>query len=239
LLTAGFIISIAADGDSMGIAERKTREKEERRNLILSVAKDLIIDRGVPAISMQDIADSAELSKATLYLYFQSKEAILNEVLDASADAFIAYTEARLESAADGIGAIRILWESYLGFFAESPDIFICTGFRSFLDPVAPSAGDETGVEPARPELKIRKLIAKVLRRGGDDGTLEPSIHPDKIARIVLMITTAIIDNVARLPREERDAELIREDMQNTFEILLRGLAASSTERSLLSLSPR
>ena len=78
----------------MGIAERKTREKEERRKLILDVAKELILARGIPAISMQDIADAAELSKATLYLYFQSKEAILTEILESSASAFIAFAPA-------------------------------------------------------------------------------------------------------------------------------------------------
>jgi AcrR family transcriptional regulator len=221
----------------MGIAERKKREKEERRNLILDVAKELILDRGIPAISMQDIADEAELSKATIYLYFQSKEAILSEILETSADAFILYTEARLESATDGLCAIRILWESYLGFFVESPDIFIFTGIKNYIDPAFPIASEGSEIKPGQPEWKIRRLIANVLRRGCADGTLEASIDPDKIARIVMMITSAIIDNVARLPREQRDAELIREDMQNTFEILLRGLAASSTERSLLSLS--
>ena len=186
---------------------------------------------------MQDIADAAELSKATLYLYFQSKEAILTEILGTSANAFIAYTEARLKDASDGLGAIRILWESYLGFFAESPAVFIFTGIKNYIDPVFLVTTDAPEVDQDRPELKIRRLIAKVLKRGVDDKTLDSSIDPDKIARIILMITTAIIDNVARLPRADRDAELMREDMQSTFEILLRGLAASSTERSRLSLS--
>jgi len=224
----------------MGIAERKKREKEERRKRILDVAKELILDHGVTAISMQDIADAAEFSKATLYLYFQSKEAILADILGTSADAFIAYTEERLKSATDGLRAIRILWDSYLGFFAESPDIFIFTGIKNYFDPgFRPAKEDDVGVEADRPESKIRRLIVRVLRRGCEDGTLEASIDPDKIARIILMITTAIIDDAARLPREDRDAELIRDSMQSTFEILLRGMAASSTERSLLSLSPQ
>ena len=220
----------------MGIIERKKREREKRRNQILEVAKALILDRGVPAISMQDIADEAELSKATIYLYFQSKEAILSEILGTSADAFIAYAEGRLEAASDGLSAIKILRESYLGFFVESPDIFICTGIKNYIPPAPASAGSE--IEELQHDRKIRRLIAKVLKRGCDDGTLEASIDPDRIARIVVMITMAIVDNIARLPRSERDAKLIREDMQDTFEILLRGLAASSAERSLLSLSP-
>ncbi len=222
----------------MGIAERKTREKEERRKLILEVAKRLILDRGVIAVSMQDIADAAELSKATLYLYFPSKEDILSEILEGSADAFVAYVEERLDPAAGGLSAIRTLWESYLGFYAESPDIFVCIGIKNYLDPYMPVDIAEGAEEPLRPERKIRRLIAKVLKRGVGDGTLEPSLDPDKIARITMMITAAIISNVASLPREARDAALIREDMRSTFELFLRGLAAPNAERSLLSLSP-
>lgn len=221
----------------MGITERKSREKEQRKDLILGVTKALILEHGVQAISMQDIADAAELSKATLYLYFPSKEAILSVILQTSADAFVAYAEERLDHEANGFGAIKALWESYLDFFAESPDLFVCTGIKNFIDPQFVGDGKKGGGKPLPAEMKIRRLIARTLRSGIEDGTLEASIDPDKIARIVMLITTAIIDNVARLPRQSRDAAVISEDMQGTFELLLRGLTAPQTDRNLLHLN--
>lgn len=222
----------------MGIAERKSREKEERRSLILEKAKDLILERGIPSLNMQDIADAAELSKATLYLYFQSKEALLLEILDESVDAFVAYVEERIDPTDSGIGALKKLWGSYLTLFSSSPDLFVFTGIISFVEPYFPTdMGDEEG-SSRYPEQKLRGLIARVLEKGVADGTLDATMDPAKIARIAMLIATAIIDNVARMPREARDTHLIQEDMQLTFEMLLRGLAAPGTDKAQLSLAP-
>ena len=57
----------------MGVKERKKREKEERRRVILEKTRQLIIENGLYGFSMQDIASAAELNKATLYLYFKNK----------------------------------------------------------------------------------------------------------------------------------------------------------------------
>jgi AcrR family transcriptional regulator len=220
----------------LGIIERKTREKEKRRSLILEKAKELILERGIPSLNMQDIADAAELSKATLYLYFQSKEAILVEILEDAADAFVAYVEERLDPADSGLGALRTLWASYLSLFGTSPDIFLLTGVTGLIEPGF-AASAERGTDSRQfTEGKLRDLIARVLERGVADGTLDSSVDPAKMARIVVLIATAIIDNVARMPREARDTRLVREDMQSTFEMLLRGVAAPGTDRALLSL---
>ncbi|MFH0730553.1 MAG: TetR/AcrR family transcriptional regulator [Pseudomonadota bacterium] len=58
----------------MGIHERKEREKERRRQQILVSAKRVFSDRGFSRTTMEDIANEAELSPGTLYLYFKNKE---------------------------------------------------------------------------------------------------------------------------------------------------------------------
>jgi TetR/AcrR family transcriptional regulator len=58
----------------MGIAERKEREKEQRKNDIIDAAEKIFFTRGFDNATMDDVAEEAELSKATLYLYFKSKE---------------------------------------------------------------------------------------------------------------------------------------------------------------------
>jgi TetR/AcrR family transcriptional regulator len=58
----------------MGIHERKEREKERRREEILDAAQKVFFEKGLAPATMDEIADAAELSKATLYLHFVSKE---------------------------------------------------------------------------------------------------------------------------------------------------------------------
>jgi len=220
----------------MGIVERRIREKEERRKLILEAAKSLALEKGVAAFSMQDIADATELSKATLYLYFQSKEAILEEIFRDATDYFVEYVEERLPAEASGLESLLVLWGSYLSLYAESGDDFVLTGICKAVNPTFSLMllpDDDAGAAPARPMLD---LIAKVLRRGVEDGTLDSGIDPRRVARTSLLIATALIDDVARLPREARDPRVIREELRDTFNLLLRGVASSAADRARLYL---
>jgi AcrR family transcriptional regulator len=58
----------------MGIQERKEREKERRRQQIIVAAKRVFSEKGFNKATMEDIAQEAELSPGTLYLYFKNKE---------------------------------------------------------------------------------------------------------------------------------------------------------------------
>ena len=58
----------------MGIKERKEREKERRKQQITVAAKKVFSDKGFNRATMDDIANEAELSPGTLYLYFKNKE---------------------------------------------------------------------------------------------------------------------------------------------------------------------
>jgi AcrR family transcriptional regulator len=58
----------------MGIRERKKRERERRRQQIIVAAKRVFSKKGFNKATMEDIANEAELSPGTLYLYFKNKE---------------------------------------------------------------------------------------------------------------------------------------------------------------------
>ena len=62
----------------MTIADRKTREKEEMRNLILKKAMELIKKDGLENLSLRGIAEKIEYSPATVYLYFSDKMEIIH-----------------------------------------------------------------------------------------------------------------------------------------------------------------
>ncbi len=57
----------------MGVAERRAREKEARRLQIMDAAKKVFSAKGFSGATMEEIAERAELSPATLYLYFKNK----------------------------------------------------------------------------------------------------------------------------------------------------------------------
>jgi len=58
----------------MGIEERKEREKKMRRRQIMDAAKMVFASKGFGGATMENIAEKAEFSPATLYLYFKNKD---------------------------------------------------------------------------------------------------------------------------------------------------------------------
>jgi AcrR family transcriptional regulator len=65
----------------MGIKERKERDKNERRELILNAANEIAAIEGLDNLSIRKIASKIEYSPAIIYHYFENKEAIMEELL--------------------------------------------------------------------------------------------------------------------------------------------------------------
>lgn len=65
----------------MAIQERKQREKQQRRESIIDAAEILFFKKGYDNVTMKDIADEVELNRATIYLYFENKEALCFAVI--------------------------------------------------------------------------------------------------------------------------------------------------------------
>lgn len=61
---------------------RKTKEAQERRNEILDVAEALFNEQGYDATSTNDILKKIGIARGTLYYHFESKEAIMDGIID-------------------------------------------------------------------------------------------------------------------------------------------------------------
>lgn len=111
----------------MSKLSRKEREKENRRNEILQAAWEVFSSKDYGTATLDDIAEAAELSKGTIYLYFQNKAdlffstlamgvenlfSIAQEVILSHDDPVVGLTETirrMLEFSDDNVGFFRIL----------------------------------------------------------------------------------------------------------------------------------
>jgi TetR/AcrR family transcriptional regulator, acrAB operon repressor len=66
--------------------EREERRREGYREVILHAAERVILRKGYSALTMDDVAREAQLSKATVYKYVAGKGALLFEILGHSFD---------------------------------------------------------------------------------------------------------------------------------------------------------
>ncbi len=110
----------------MGIQERKEREKRARQEAILKAAQKIFLTKGLDQATIDDVAEKAELSKGTIYLYFKSKEELYISVFLKGLDVLMGQFHAmriQLPSArADEL--IQEVKEIYYRFFKEYPEYF-------------------------------------------------------------------------------------------------------------------
>src|SRR5690349_15140009 len=62
-------------------APRWQRRKEARPAELAAAALDLFVERGFTATRLEDVARRAGVTKGTMYLYFDSKEALFKEAV--------------------------------------------------------------------------------------------------------------------------------------------------------------
>ena len=104
----------------MGISERRQREKEELRNLILETATRQIALVGFDKTTIRSIANEIEYSPRTIYLYFKDKDALLYEISVKAFTLFKEQFEAVL-SIKDPMERLEKLNERYINFALDNP----------------------------------------------------------------------------------------------------------------------
>jgi AcrR family transcriptional regulator len=219
----------------MGIYERREREKTERKTQIMRCAKELILEKGAENVSMMDIAKRAELSKATLYLYFPSKDLLFMKICNTSAARFIENFHGRLHSGLTAIETIKLYWQCYLDMFGESDEMVIVFSMWQYLSPGYPFLSLEDAAKP----LTIYEFytdIQNMIAQGIAEGTFDPAVDPAMIARTILSLFSTVVENTARLPKDARNVRFIIDETTNLFQIIIRGIARDGLDRSLLNL---
>ncbi|HEV8051344.1 MAG TPA: TetR/AcrR family transcriptional regulator [Parachlamydiaceae bacterium] len=66
----------------MGIQERKEREKEAFRKLIIATAHDLLSQHGLEGLTMRAIAQTVEYSQSKIYEFFKNKDQLCEVICE-------------------------------------------------------------------------------------------------------------------------------------------------------------
>lgn len=106
----------------MGIAERKEREKQQRKEEIIQAAEKVFFSMGLEHATMDDIAAEAELSKGTLYLYFKNKERLHVEVARRAIILLNKFTSKAAENADTAIEKLGQMGLATIQFSNTHPD---------------------------------------------------------------------------------------------------------------------
>ncbi len=176
----------------MGITERREREKQQRRNDIIDAAEKIFFDKGLDSSSMDDVAEMAELSKGTLYLYFKSKEELYlaihlrgNQILR---DMFV---EA-VKSPVTGLEKTRAVGIAYIDYYHKYPDYFNALIYYESR-PIDFEENNSVAQECMLLGRETLEILATAIQQGIEDGSIRSSIDPIKTAVSLWGQTTGII----------------------------------------------
>lgn len=107
----------------MGILERKVREKQEVRKLILDSAMSLFLEEGYKNVTIRKIAEKIEYSPATIYLYFKDKDEIFLTLQKMAFEKFYEFQSSG-QHIEDPVERLSVQGKTYLQFAIENPGYY-------------------------------------------------------------------------------------------------------------------
>ncbi len=207
----------------MGIQERRKREKERRRQQIMVAAKRVFVKKGYNRTTMENIAEEAELSAGTLYLYFKSK----SELWATLSVRVLQYLLMRLEHLlthqnSEDIGNIAELKAVLLDAYEFDPMIFKNLFNLQTSDTLMDLSPELINEIKSLGQQSLNK-IALIFQQGIDQGIFLDR-HPKAIADIVWSLFSGVVLWEGSKHVGDEPSENLQTTMETAFEILEKGI---------------
>jgi AcrR family transcriptional regulator len=106
------------------IAERRLEEKDRRRADILSAAETVAATDGIDALTMDQVARQARISRALLYVYFRDKGDLHLGLCERGLDILRDRFEAAAARQRTGLLQLEAIGRAYVAFAQEFPVYF-------------------------------------------------------------------------------------------------------------------
>ncbi|MBN1415071.1 MAG: TetR/AcrR family transcriptional regulator [Bacteroidales bacterium] len=209
---------------TMGIIERRKREKERRRNDILDAAEKVFFKKGIEQSTMDDVAAKAELSKGTIYLYFKSKEELYFAIGIRAHMALRCMFEKAISADKTIMENIMGVGKAFVKFANDYPDYFkTMIHFEADFD-IHHIAEQHTRL--CKKQEDPMSLFIDLLQQGMDAGVIRADISAAQLAHILWTQTTGVL-KLATTKDFHTDLQGVSQDeiIINHFEILKHGFS--------------
>lgn len=182
----------------------RTKPRGERRRDLLEAAESVLVEKGMTALTVDEVTARAGVAKGTFYLYFQSRDDVLAALRESFVEHLVALQRAELETLPDDD------WPGRLELWMES-------SLRGYLDQVRlhdalflHTTGDPAARGPAHPANEHLQLLTDILRRGTAAGAF--AVGSPEAAAILLYAAMHgaadhLIDNPGHITADEVVAE--------------------------------
>jgi AcrR family transcriptional regulator len=179
----------------MSLADRRSRERAQRHDLIIAAARDLAEAEGWEAVTTRRLAELVEYSQPVLYSHFQGKDAIVRAVaIEGFAELATQLHQAQ-QAAVDPALTLRAVCSAYLAFATKRPALYQAM----FVLPIDVKFASEDTPAP------LKAAFAELVR------ALKPfDAHPELRAEVTwaALHGLAVLGRGGRIPQEGYEARI-------------------------------
>ncbi len=203
----------------VGLRERK---KQRTRELIAATARDLFIEGGFEAVPVAAIARAAEVSEATVFNYFPTKEDLLYSRLEAFEEELLSSIRERQpgESVLAAFGRFLSVPRGLMA--SEDPDVVEQLAAIVRVIAESPSLLAREQQVYARYTASLAALLAEETGGSADD------VRPWMVANTLIGVHQALVDySRAEILTGTRNPELVRRvrrQIRQALDLLAKGL---------------
>jgi AcrR family transcriptional regulator len=203
--------------------ERRKKEKENRKNAILKVARKLFFDKGFKSVTIDNIAAKAELSKGSIYLCFDSKEEIYVQVLITENIERNKKNSNFLDKEASAAELLLEFTSNYIDYFLGNNELFrILMTFMLHSDQM--NLTEEQDSQLIRTTNENIWIISEIIQKGIDSGEFSPGINVRQVQNAVWGLLNGIISLYLFTGNQSKRADRIYSMVQDSINIFIKGL---------------
>lgn len=206
----------------MGVRDRKEKEKLARKNAILEAAKEVFFKQGFQATTMDQIAEVAELSKGSLYLYFPTKEELYVAIHIEGLQILLERFQEAVEGVEDWETRLRNIGRAYYDFYREEKN-YSQILFLLQHGEIAPKVSDDV----VQTCFDLGYSCLDILCRAIEDGMVKGDIQEQNAMELAIVLWGSL-NGVILLHEEEEHKKIIPTTMdrmiQTTISLLIEGL---------------
>jgi AcrR family transcriptional regulator len=192
----------------LSLQERRQRNREEMESGILEVAREIMREQGVAALSMNEIARRVGITPPALYTYFPGKMALYDALYRMGIQLFVEADAALWQTTAPDWDRIEGWFAQRLALAVAHPDLYHLV-FDVPIPGFAPSP-ESLGVVRGLYDAIVRG-IGEVIAAGAIRADISPEQATDLLLSMRLGIVAAHLGKQRRLPPPERLERLVPE----------------------------
>jgi AcrR family transcriptional regulator len=195
---------------------RRQRKRQVLHDTLLGVARELFRERGIGGTTMDDIAESADVARQTVFNHFPYKETLALEMASEGVQQIAQRAHVLLES---GVPALEVLERSagwMLGTALGEPEIARVVAHELLHSDTERSCR-------AADHVPVEQIFEAILAQAQEEGSLREDLPLDVAASRLTMVVIMLVGQAGNVP-----SEVLNRNLSVSFDMLFNGIIKRS-----------